>query len=81
VVASSAAAVPEVCGNAALYVDPDSPADIARRLARVIGDAALRAQLVERGTARVALFTWDAAAAKLQAQLEALARRPALLQA
>ena len=76
VVASSAAAVPEVCGDAALYVDPDSPADIARRLARVLADAALRAELIERGKARVALFTWERAAAALQAQLEALVSRP-----
>jgi glycosyltransferase involved in cell wall biosynthesis len=77
VVASSAAAVPEVCGDAVLYVDPDSPADIARRLARVLADAPLRADLVERGKARVALFTWDRAAAALQAELEALVSRPA----
>ena len=77
VVASSSAAVPEVCGDAALYVDPDSPADIARRLARVLADSTLRAELVERGKARVALFTWDRAAAALQAQLEALVLRPA----
>ena len=76
VVASSAAAVPEVCGDAALYVDPDSPADIARRLARLMADAPLRAELVERGKARVALFAWDRAAAALQAQLEPLVMRP-----
>lgn len=77
VVASSAAAVPEVCGDAALYVDPDAPADIAGRLARVLADSAFRAELVERGKARVALFTWDRAAASLQAQLEGLVLQPA----
>jgi hypothetical protein len=43
----------------------------------VLADAALRAELVERGKARVALFTWEGAAAALQAQLEALMLRPA----
>jgi glycosyltransferase involved in cell wall biosynthesis len=75
VLASSATAVPEVCGDAALYVDPDSPPDIARRLGQMMADDGLRADLVVRGTARLRQFTWQAAAARLQAQLQAEAGR------
>jgi len=77
VVGASTSAVPEVCGDAALYVDPASPADIARGLARVLGDAALAADLVKRGQARLAHFTWDSSAARLRTLLEPLAARPA----
>ena len=76
VIASSAAAVPEVCGDAALYVDPDSPPDIARRLGQIMADDGLRADLVARGRVRLGQFTWQAAAARLQAQLQAQALRP-----
>jgi glycosyltransferase involved in cell wall biosynthesis len=77
VVGASTTAVPEVCGDAALYVDPASPADIARGLAQVLGDATLAADLVRRGQARLANFTWDAAAARLRSLLQPLAARPA----
>ncbi|MDQ6629095.1 MAG: glycosyltransferase family 4 protein [Pseudomonadota bacterium] len=75
VVASSAAAVPEVCADAALYVDPDSADDIARAISRVSSDATLRADLVLRGDVRIERFSWDAAAASLQAHVESLAAR------
>jgi len=58
VVAANAASVPEVCGDAALYCDPRSPADIAAKLGQIIADEALRARLRERGRARAAQFTW-----------------------
>jgi glycosyltransferase involved in cell wall biosynthesis len=75
VLASSATAVPEVCGDAALYVDPDSPPDIARRLGQIMADDGLRADLIVRGRVRFGLFTWRAAAARLQTQVQAQALR------
>jgi len=77
VIGASTTAVPEVCGDAALYVDPASPADIARGLARVLGEAELAADLVKRGQARLANFSWDASATRLRTLLEPLAARPA----
>jgi glycosyltransferase involved in cell wall biosynthesis len=77
VVGASTSAVPEVCGDAALYVDPASPDDIARGLAQVLGDATLAADLVRRGQARLANFTWDSSAARLRSLLQPLAAQPA----
>ena len=62
VVAAQAGALPEVCGDAALLVDPWSEAAMADAFRRVISDNALRIQLVERGRARAKLFTWEKAA-------------------
>jgi glycosyltransferase involved in cell wall biosynthesis len=69
VVAADAAALPEVCANAALYVDPTSVASIAQGLARVIGEPALRSSLSAAGRERALPFTWAAAGRSLQAAL------------
>ena len=72
VVASVAAALPEVCGEAALYCDPADPASIARAVGRVLDDPALADRLRRLGVARAARFTWDRAAALLLASIERL---------
>ncbi|HYE50381.1 MAG TPA: glycosyltransferase family 1 protein [Azospirillaceae bacterium] len=65
VVAARAASLPEVCGDAALYVDPHDPADIAAQVARVVADAGLRRELAERGRRRAADFGWRRSADRL----------------
>lgn len=70
VLAARAASIPEVCGDAALYVDPLDEADIAAGLQRLLDDAGLRATLRGRGHARAAALTWDAAAQRLQQVLD-----------
>jgi alpha-1,3-rhamnosyl/mannosyltransferase len=54
--------LPEVVGDAALVVDVSDPQALATGLARLLGDAALRAELRERGLARAAGFSWRRAA-------------------
>jgi glycosyltransferase involved in cell wall biosynthesis len=58
VIAARSPGVTEVCGEAALYVDPSDAEDLAQRLAQVAGDPALRADLGERGRRRAAEFSW-----------------------
>ena len=67
VVASRAASLPEVCGEAALYCDPADPHDIASRIQTVLEDARCSAELRRRGTERAAKFTWKNAARSLLA--------------
>jgi glycosyltransferase involved in cell wall biosynthesis len=62
VVVARAASLEEVCGEAALYVDPQSPASMASGMQRLATDAALRAALRAAGRERAARFTWAAAA-------------------
>jgi len=59
VVVSDRPSLPEVCGEAAVYVDPDSPEDIARGLDRVLGDPPFRERLVALGARRASLYTWE----------------------
>ncbi|HET9261540.1 MAG TPA: glycosyltransferase family 1 protein [Vicinamibacterales bacterium] len=60
VVAADTGALPETCGDAALYVDPRQPQAIADALLRVLGCPDVARDLVARGAARVAAFTWQA---------------------
>ena len=75
VVASRAASLPEVCGEAAVYCDPDSSEDISRAVASVLDNAELAEALRQRGLARVAGMTWAAAAARLRDLIVEVERR------
>jgi len=59
VVVSNVSALPEVCGDAALYVDPNDTQSIAAGMQRVLSDETLRSDLIERGLRRVKNFTWE----------------------
>lgn len=65
VVAADAASLPEVCGDAALYVDPRSLPSMTAAMQRIVADRALCEHLRAAGRARAAGFTWDAAARRL----------------
>ena len=72
VLASRRASLPEVCGEAAIYCDPESVADIARGLVELLTDEPRRATLVERGFAQARRFDWDRCADETSAALRAL---------
>ena len=57
VIATNQTSVPEILGDAPLYINPHEPDTITAALARAAQDAALRAQLVEAGLRRVKQFT------------------------
>ena len=61
---SSATSLPEVAGDAALYFDPERPQDIAAAIARFYAEPALAGELRRKGRERLALFSWDKAAAE-----------------
>lgn len=60
VVTSNVSALPEIAGDAALLVDPRSPAEIGAAIVRLLESETLRRQLGERGAARArTLFRWS----------------------
>jgi glycosyltransferase involved in cell wall biosynthesis len=59
VVTSPLSSLPEVGGDAALYVDPRSPEAIAAALDRLVREPELATSLASRGRARAALFSWE----------------------
>ncbi|MBI4699776.1 MAG: glycosyltransferase family 4 protein [Deltaproteobacteria bacterium] len=59
VLGSTAPAVLEVTGEAALHADPEDHRDLVEKMRALDQDEALRARLVAAGTARAAELTWE----------------------
>jgi alpha-1,3-rhamnosyl/mannosyltransferase len=74
VVVSTAEALVEVCGDAALYAPPRDTAELARHIERALEDPETRQRLRAAGPVRAARFTWEAAAQSTLAALEEAAR-------
>jgi glycosyltransferase involved in cell wall biosynthesis len=58
VIASHRASLPDVCGDAALYVDPTSPDDIAAKMTELILKPELRERLKKAGARNIQRFSW-----------------------
>jgi glycosyltransferase involved in cell wall biosynthesis len=67
-------ALPELGGEAALAVDPESTEAIAAGLRRLLGEAPLRRRLATAGRRRAKGFTWPAAAEIVLNSLAAIAK-------
>ncbi|MCC6274194.1 MAG: glycosyltransferase family 4 protein [Deltaproteobacteria bacterium] len=59
VIASSIEANMERCGTAALYCDPNNPADIAEKIEMVITQSELRDELIEMGFQKCQEYSWE----------------------
>jgi len=75
VVTSSVTAMPEVAGDAALFVDPYDTDKMAEAMARVIKDEKLRAELREKGFERAKPYSWEATCSTYYKVYEELAAR------
>jgi glycosyltransferase involved in cell wall biosynthesis len=62
VVTSNRSSLPEVAGDAALLVNPESDEELAEAMARILRDASLRESLRRKGFERAKQFTWERAA-------------------
>jgi glycosyltransferase involved in cell wall biosynthesis len=79
VIASTAPAVREVCGDAALYFDPHSSEELAARLREFFTDASVRPRLVAAAETRTREYDWARnAAMHLQLLRELLGRAPSI---
>jgi len=65
VVASNTSSIPEVCGEAALYVNPYDIGNIAEGVTRVLNDTDLRARMIYLGLQRSKLFSWQSSAQQI----------------
>jgi glycosyltransferase involved in cell wall biosynthesis len=59
---SNCAPMPEFAGGAAVYFDPNSPDDLAEKLATVMADAALMTKLGEKAEKQSLLYDWASTA-------------------
>lgn len=59
VVTSNVSSLPEVAGDAAMYINPNDPTSIAYGINKVINDEKLRQNLIDKGKIRSQLFSWE----------------------
>jgi glycosyltransferase involved in cell wall biosynthesis len=74
VITTRVSSIPEVAGDAVLYVDPDDEQELARAF-DLVGDPDRRAALVAAGLERARRFSWPVAAAEYAAGISELADR------
>ena len=74
VICARAGALPEVCGDAALYFDPLNTDSIAEALKRVLTNPGFRTELSSAGRARVRQYSWRRAAEETLAVYRAVVR-------
>jgi glycosyltransferase involved in cell wall biosynthesis len=65
VIVSNTSSMPEVGGNAALLVDPNSPEDIAAKMLLLYNDEQLRKKLIQAAQVQKENFNWDTSAAQV----------------
>jgi glycosyltransferase involved in cell wall biosynthesis len=59
VITSNVSCLPEICGDAALYVDPYDSQDIKQKLEMILSDRQLRQQLIQAGKQTAAQFSLE----------------------
>ncbi len=64
IVTSDVSSLPEVAGDAALYVDPGDVMSIADALIQISSSAETRKQLIAKGRVRAQQFSWERCAAE-----------------
>jgi len=69
VLVSNVTAMPEVCGDAALYCDPLDVSSIMDGMRRLAEDADLRHRLSQAGPKHAAIYSWDRCGAEVLALL------------
>ena len=74
VVTANTTSLPEVCGDAAIYVNPDSVDSIADGMREVVENQSLRATLRQRGLRQSEQFTWERATELTWKVLETVGR-------
>src|SRR5215831_2422372 len=66
VVTSNVSSLPEVVGDAAILVDPYDPQAIAKGIAKILTDEAIRRELRQKGLKRAQEFSWDASVRRIR---------------
>jgi glycosyltransferase involved in cell wall biosynthesis len=59
VITSNVSSLPEVGGDACVYISPEDPDGLAKRLFEVISDKKLKSDLSTKGIARAGMFSWE----------------------
>jgi glycosyltransferase involved in cell wall biosynthesis len=74
-VVSNRGALPEIAGDAGLYVEPDDAVALAAAMSRVLNEPAVAPRMIAAGLERARRFTWEASAANVRRAYEAAVER------
>jgi glycosyltransferase involved in cell wall biosynthesis len=74
VVVSNTTSLPEVCGDAACYVDPYDVESIAEGIHKILSNKDFRDNLAKKGLERARVFSWETTASKILDILKEVAR-------
>jgi len=58
VITSNNSSIPEICGDAAILIDPDKPEEISRAIAETLSDKELYRHFAHKGIERAGEFDW-----------------------
>lgn len=70
VIASNTTSIPEVAGDAALYISPGKPETILEAMKKITEDLKLRENLIKKGFVQSRKFSWDKTAKALWESIE-----------
>jgi glycosyltransferase involved in cell wall biosynthesis len=70
ILASNVTSLPEIAGDAAIYVEPESPGSIRDGMVRMVKEDGLRESLIEKGKIRSERYSWDNTAKELWLTIE-----------
>ncbi len=73
VITSKVSSLPEVGGDAALYIDPENVSDIASKMEKLLKDNDLRQELIRKGKKQMEKFSWENSATQTLKVLEEVA--------
>ncbi|MGY0391276.1 glycosyltransferase family 4 protein [Bizionia sp. KMM 8389] len=71
-VVSNTTSLPEVCGDASLYINPNNSKDIALQINKILSDTSLQETLIAKGNIRASVFSWEKAAKEILTILKAI---------
>jgi glycosyltransferase involved in cell wall biosynthesis len=74
VVATTAGALPEILGSAALLVPPADVDSLAQAMEQAIADSLTRTRLEEQGPRQASLYSWERSATEMVEVYETVAR-------
>lgn len=66
VIVSNQASFPEICADAAFYIDPHNTKSIYTGMKKVLEDPFLRRDLIEKGYKRTEAFSWETSGLKIK---------------
>jgi glycosyltransferase involved in cell wall biosynthesis len=72
VVTTRGTSIPEVCGEAVLYFEPNDYIELAQMINSIINDDRIRTKLIDNGLLQASKFTWDNSAKALLKLMESI---------